>query len=92
MILLFDVLEHITEEDQFLNALLFHLKPHGKLVINVPAGQWAFSLDTTMPTDTSADVRKEYACERRAQWPEDSTMELLGLLSPHQPSAPGNFG
>jgi SAM-dependent methyltransferase len=43
VIFLFDVLEHITDEDRFLNALLFHLKPKGKLVINVPAGQWAFS-------------------------------------------------
>lgn len=43
VIFLFDVLEHIAEEDRFLTALLFHLKPEGKLVINVPAGQWAFS-------------------------------------------------
>jgi SAM-dependent methyltransferase len=43
VIFLFDVLEHITDEDRFLNALLFHLTRQGKLVINVPAGQWAFS-------------------------------------------------
>lgn len=42
-ILLFDVLEHISDEDKFLNALLFHLKPQGRLLINVPVGQWAFS-------------------------------------------------
>jgi len=42
-IFLFDVLEHISDEDGFLNAVLFHLKPQGKLIINVPAGQWAFS-------------------------------------------------
>ena len=41
VIFLFDVLEHITEEDRFLSALLFHLAPGGRLVINVPAGQWA---------------------------------------------------
>ncbi len=43
LIFLFDVLEHIADEDRFLAALMFYLKPEGKLVINVPAGQWAFS-------------------------------------------------
>jgi 2-polyprenyl-3-methyl-5-hydroxy-6-metoxy-1,4-benzoquinol methylase len=43
LIFLFDVLEHIEEEDNFLAALLFHLAPGGKLLVNVPAGQWAFS-------------------------------------------------
>ena len=43
VIFLFDVLEHIADEDRFLDALLFHMKRTGKLVINVPAGQWAFS-------------------------------------------------
>lgn len=43
LILLFDVLEHIADEEGFLNALLFHLGPGGKLVLNVPAGMWAYS-------------------------------------------------
>lgn len=43
VIFLFDVLEHISDQDAFLQALLFHLAPHGRVVINVPAGQWAFS-------------------------------------------------
>ena len=43
LIFLFDVLEHLSEETQFLNAVLYHLAPQGKLIINVPAGQWAFS-------------------------------------------------
>lgn len=43
MILLFDVLEHISDEDGFLRALLFHLAKKGKVVMNVPAGQWAYS-------------------------------------------------
>jgi len=37
------VLEHIPDEDRFLSALLFHLAPRGKLILNVPAGRWAFS-------------------------------------------------
>lgn len=43
LIFLFDVLEHISGESAFLQALLFHLAPEGSLVINVPAGQWAYS-------------------------------------------------
>lgn len=43
LLLLFDVLEHIADEDHFLSALRFHLAPGGKLVVNVPAGQWAYS-------------------------------------------------
>jgi SAM-dependent methyltransferase len=43
LILLFDVLEHILEENRFLSALIFHLAPGGKLVVNLPAGQWAYS-------------------------------------------------
>ena len=43
VIFLFDVLEHITDEDTFLQASLFHLSADGKVVVNVPAGPWAFS-------------------------------------------------
>lgn len=43
LIFLFDVLEHISDESGFLQALLFHLSPSGSLLVNVPAGQWAFS-------------------------------------------------
>jgi cyclopropane fatty-acyl-phospholipid synthase-like methyltransferase len=44
LIFLFDVLEHITDEDSFLNALLFHLAPGGRIAVNVPAGMWAYSI------------------------------------------------
>jgi hypothetical protein len=43
LIFLFDVLEHISDESSFLQAVLFHLASGGSLLINVPAGQWAFS-------------------------------------------------
>jgi SAM-dependent methyltransferase len=35
--LLFDVLEHIEEPRPFLEAVLFHLRPGGVLLVNVPA-------------------------------------------------------
>lgn len=43
LIFLWDVIEHIEAEDRFIQAILFHLVPGGKLVVNVPAGEWAFS-------------------------------------------------
>jgi len=43
LVFLFDVLEHMADEDRFLRAVVFHLAPGGKLVLNVPAGKWAHS-------------------------------------------------
>jgi SAM-dependent methyltransferase len=43
VIFLFDVLEHIDKEDQFLDSVKFHLKKGGHLAINVPAQQWLYS-------------------------------------------------
>lgn len=56
MIFLFDVLEHIEDEDMFLQAVLFHLAPAGKLVINVPAGQWIYSV-----YDEAAGHKRRYS-------------------------------
>lgn len=39
LILLFDVLEHLQNEDEFVKAIQFHLAPQGKILINVPALQ-----------------------------------------------------
>ena len=36
-------LEHIDDEDGFLDALQFHLAVGGKVLINVPACQWLYS-------------------------------------------------
>jgi len=43
LVFLFDVLEHVREEDDFLAAVKFHLTDGGMLLVNVPAGQWAYS-------------------------------------------------
>jgi SAM-dependent methyltransferase len=43
LIVLFDVLEHIEDEDSFLQSVIFHLAPGGHLIVNVPAGQWLYS-------------------------------------------------
>jgi SAM-dependent methyltransferase len=43
VIFLFDVLEHIEEQAAFLDAVSFHLKETGTLIVNVPAYQWLYS-------------------------------------------------
>ena len=56
VIFLFDVLEHIEDENQFLDSLLFHLAPEGNVIVNVPAGQWLFS-----PYDIAAGHKRRYS-------------------------------
>ena len=43
LLLLFDVLEHIEDESEFLQSVKFHLAESGTLLINVPAHQFFFS-------------------------------------------------
>lgn len=42
-LLLFDVLEHIKDPVNFLKSAAFHLKPGGRIIINVPAFQLFYS-------------------------------------------------
>lgn len=43
LVLLFDVLEHIDDESEFLQSLKFHLAASGSVLINVPAHQSLYS-------------------------------------------------
>jgi SAM-dependent methyltransferase len=43
LLMLFDVLEHIDDENGFLQAVKFHLAQSGSLLINVPAHQFFYS-------------------------------------------------
>ncbi len=43
LIFLCNVLEHVRDEDRFIQAVQFHLAPAGKIVINVPAMQSMYS-------------------------------------------------
>jgi SAM-dependent methyltransferase len=52
---LFDVLEHIDDDVAFLKAAMFHLKPGGHVVINVPARQELYS-----GYDKAAGHRRRY--------------------------------
>ncbi len=44
VVILYDVLEHISETAGFLAAALYHLKPEGILMLNVPALQMFYSV------------------------------------------------
>ena len=88
VIFLFDVLEHISDQDAFLQALLFHLAPQGRVVINVPAGQWALS-----GYDRAAGHVRRYSFERPsrgspAQSPATPRVELLGFAPGSHPRTP----
>jgi SAM-dependent methyltransferase len=43
LVMLFDVLEHIQEENQFLDSIKYHMTKAGRLLINVPSHQSLFS-------------------------------------------------
>ncbi len=43
LLLMFDVLEHIEDQDRFLDSVRFLLADRGCLIINVPAVEWLFS-------------------------------------------------
>ena len=96
LIFLFDVLEHITDEDGFLSALLFHLAPSGKLAVNVPAGMWAYSAYDiaaghvrrySIPSLRETAKRSDLTIKQRTYWglPLVPTLVLrkLWLLGQH---------
>jgi Methyltransferase domain len=43
LLFMFDVLEHIEDQERFLDSGDFHLAKGGALIVNVPALQWLFS-------------------------------------------------
>jgi len=72
LIFLWDVLEHIPNEDKFLQALLFHMALSGRLVVNVPAGQWAYS-----GYDRAAGYIRRYSIHTLREVVERNHLELL---------------
>ena len=72
LVFLFDVLEHIPDEDAFLAALLFHMAPSGKIILNVPAGQWAYSA-----YDRAAGHLRRYSRRSLRETAERNRLRLL---------------
>ena len=58
IIFLFDVLEHIEEQQLFLDAVAFHLQETGTVIINVPAYQSLYS-----PYDTAVGHLRRYSID-----------------------------
>ncbi len=71
VIFLFDVLEHLADEQKFLNAVCFHLAPQGRLIVNVPAGQWAFSA-----YDVAAGHQRRYSMKALAAVANRSSLQV----------------
>jgi SAM-dependent methyltransferase len=62
LLFLFDVLEHIEDESEFLQSVGFHLAPGGSLLINVPAHQFFYS-----DYDRAAGHVRRYSIEELAK-------------------------
>ena len=71
LIFLFDVIEHITEEDGFFDAVMFLLAPGGKIVVNVPSGQWAYSA-----YDEAAGHVRRYSIETLKETASRNNLEV----------------
>lgn len=99
-IFLFDVLEHITDESGFLRAVLFHLAPEGRIILNVPAGQWAYSeydravghvRRYSIETLRETAARSQLRVEKWTYWglPLIPTLILRNLWIKRTPNKPG---
>lgn len=73
-ILLFDVLEHIPDEAQFLAAVKFHLKGSGSLLINVPAHSF-FNSDY----DLAAGHLRRYSADQLVSVTEQCGFKVRAL-------------
>jgi len=74
VVVLFDVLEHIAETPRFIESVLFHLKPGGYLLLNVPSLMLLFSR-----YDEAAGHHRRYDKRSLAREFEDSPLEILEM-------------
>lgn len=71
LLFLFDVLEHIEAESEFLQSVKFHLAQSGTLLINVPAHQWFYS-----DYDRAAGHVRRYSVTQLAKVAERNGIKL----------------
>jgi SAM-dependent methyltransferase len=74
LLLLFDVLEHIEAEDEFLQSAKFHLTDSGTLLVNVPAHQFFHS-----DYDRAAGHVRRYSANRLASVAEKNGFKISAL-------------
>jgi SAM-dependent methyltransferase len=79
LIVLYDVLEHVVDTGPFIDSLLYHLKPGGHLLVNVPALSWLFGrYDEAVGHERRYDKRS-LAAEFRGSGVEIRDMRYWGL-------------
>jgi 2-polyprenyl-3-methyl-5-hydroxy-6-metoxy-1,4-benzoquinol methylase len=74
LLLLFDVLEHIEDENGFLQSVKFHLSESGSLLINVPANQSFYS-----DYDRAAGHVRRYSANQLAKVAEQNGLKVRAL-------------
>jgi SAM-dependent methyltransferase len=74
LLLLFDVLEHIDEENEFLQSVSFHLREAGTLIINVPAHEFFHS-----DYDRAAGHVRRYSLKSLAKVALQNRFEISAL-------------
>jgi SAM-dependent methyltransferase len=74
LLFLFDVLEHIETENEFLQSVKFHLKDSGTLLVNVPAHQF-FDSDY----DRAAGHIRRYSMDRLEKVAEENGFKVLTI-------------
>ncbi len=72
LVFLWDVIEHVRDQDGFVQAVMFHMRPMGKLLVNVPAGEWAFSA-----YDRAAGHVRRYSARSLHETARRSGLEIL---------------
>jgi SAM-dependent methyltransferase len=73
-ILLFDVLEHISDEGAFLQSLRYHLTKSGSIIINVPAHQSLYSA-----YDRAAGHVRRYSIAHLARVAEQNGLRITSF-------------
>lgn len=73
-LILYDVLEHIADTQNFLKACLFHIKPQGYIFLNVPALNILYSR-----YDTVVGHHRRYTKKSLSQELQKSDLEILDI-------------
>jgi SAM-dependent methyltransferase len=74
LIVLFDVLEHIEDESEFLQSVKFHLSDSGTLLINVPSHQALYS-----DYDRAAGHIRRYSIKQLTSVAEQNCLRVRGI-------------
>jgi SAM-dependent methyltransferase len=74
LIFLFDVLEHIDAESDFLQSVKFHLADSGTLIINVPAHQFLYS-----DYDRAAGHVRRYSLKQLSKVAKENDFEMNAI-------------